>query len=844
MRSKSPVFLIIVLVLTAAAVFGLMTLKPAYGLDVQGGVRLTYSIDDASFKALKEKNSTVTIERVQSDLVRIMQNRVSGALGATEATAAPKGSNQIIIEVPGYTDIENARKTLNSTAKISIFWAKNVSRSGSPRLYNADPDNKSIGGIPTVDFSRGTTPVRFEDKPGVEGEKTAYQRMIDGWEVILEGPDVSNAYVVAGANTYQPHFNFSADGARKLEDFSRRHPEENIAFVLDGRVLQIAAIRKGTILSDTAFIDGKFDPVFARSLTELVKAGALPVDLKEESALKVDPTIGAKAKDQMIFAGVISLAIVAAFLLVYYAFAGLIATIGLGLYVLFTVVALMGFNVTFSLAAIAALILSVGMAVDANILVFERLKEELRLGKPMYRAADLGFRHAFSAIFDSNLSTILTSAVLFLLGTGPVKGFATTLVLGVLISFLTAFAVTRSILLGLLGMGVATNPKLYAVSRNWFGEKLEAEADTKPINVLGKTKLYFGISIALVVAGWIFVGMGGLKPNVEFTGGYEAVFQVPAGQTKSAAEIRAGLDRAGFDNVNIKFGEGPKGQLAYITIPAGGKLKGQDQSAKEQIAAAAGLPSENADLQDVGATVSAETNRTAVTGVVVSSILIMLFLAIRFGVALGGFKNGIKFGGSALIALLHDVLFVIGLAGTVGYLLGWEVSSLFITAMLTVIGFSVHDTIVIFDRIRENLRKPHRGQTFEHLVNKSITQSFARSVNTSFTAILTLIILIAVGTTTPDLKFMCVTMLAGIVVGTYSSIFNASPILYLWDKAVIKKHGVEAGLMAESARELTARAHAVAQAHQPTVEGQYGTVKRKTTASKATQIIDEADDDK
>jgi SecD/SecF fusion protein len=848
LQSKSPVFLIVVAVLTALSVWGFTKLTPAYGLDVKGGVRLTYSIDSKSFDELKLKQKDITKERVQADLVRILHIRVAGSLGATEANVSPKGNDQMIIEVPGYTDIDNARKTLNSTAKIIIYWAKNVSRSGSERLYRAEASHKSVDGIPTVDFMRGEKEVKFgtervdeSGNPLKPDEKTPYERMIDGWEPILEGADVANAQMKIDGLKYQPEFFFSPEGAKKMETFTKRHQEENIAFVLDGRVLQIAPIKPGTVLTDNAYIDGDFEPAYVKTLTELVKAGALPVSLKEESALKVDPTIGAKAYDQMVTAGLISMAIVAAFLLIYYAFAGLIATIGLILYVVFTVTLLMAIRATFSLAAIAALILSVGMAVDANILVFERLKEELRLGKPIYKAADLGFRHAFSAIFDSNLSTILTSAVLFVLGTGPVKGFATALIIGVLVSFFTAFAVTRSILLGLLGMNMATNPKLYAVNRNWFGENLEKNADVKPINVLGKTNLYFGISIALVVIGWIFVlGLKGLKPNVEFTGGYEAVFQVPAGQVKPSSEIISSLKNAGIENTNVKVGQGPAGiTLVYITIPPGGKIKSQDPSAISQIASAAGLPAEKADLADVGATVSAETNQAAIKGVAISSLLIMLYLAIRFGFALGGFKNGIKFGGSAVIALLHDVLFVIGLAGAVGYLLGWEISSLFITAMLTVIGFSVHDTIVIFDRIRENLRKPHRGQTFEHLVNKSITQSFARSINTSFTAILTLIVLIAFGTATPDLKFMCVTMLAGITVGTYSSIFNASPILYLWDKAVMKKKGEAAGLMAESAREQAARAHAVSVAHTPTAESQYGQIKRKSAVDKATQNLDD-----
>lgn len=841
MQSKSPVFLIIVAVLTALSVWGYIAKDFSYGLDVKGGVRLTYSIEDQSFENLLKQRPGVTREAVQHDLVGILQGRVGAALGVVEGTVSPKGSDQIIIEVPGYTDIKAAQEALSSTAKVIVYHAKNVTTPRSTRIYTATEVDNS-GKIPIQQFSYGGTAIK-NGESATDTEKAAYRKMIEGWDVILEGAEVDDARIESPApGRYQPYFHFSSEGARKMEAFSTRYrnQQENIAFVLDGNVLSFAPIKENTVLSDNAIIDGQFDVEYLKTMTQMIKAGALPVDLQEESALKVDPTIGAKAFDQMVFAGFISFAITCAFLIVYYAFPGIIATVGMLLYALFSLTVLKQMGATFSLASIAGLILSIAMAVDANILVFERLKEEMKAGKPLQKAAELGFKQAFSAIFDSNATTIMTSAVLWTLGTGPVKGFATTLIVGVLISFLTAFAVTRSMLLGLLGMGIGTNPKWYAMNRSWFGEKLEDNAEAKPIDVLGKRGRYFLISILLVLAGWVFVFLGGIKPNVEFAGGYEAVFQQAQNAEFNPANIRNSLESAGIKDPNIKSGEGKTGRLVYVTVPLDGGLANMaDADAVKKIADAGGFDVATASYNKIGPTVQQETIQNAIKGVVISSLLILIFLAIRFGVALGGFKNGIKFGLSATLALLHDVLFVIGLAGAVGYLMGWEVSALFITAMLTVIGFSVHDTIVIFDRIRENLRRPHRGQTFEHLVNKSITQSFARSINTSFTGILSLIILIAFGTTTPDIKFMCVTMLAGILVGTYSSIFNASPILYMWDNAVIKRKGEAHGLMAESAREQAERARAYSQDQAPSVGGQYGQVKRKSAVDKATQNVDD-----
>lgn len=505
------------------------------------------------------------------------------------------------------------------------------------------------------------------------------------------------------------------------------------------------------------------------------------------------------------------------------------------------------------MAAIAGVILSLGMAVDANILVFERIKEELRAGRSVAAAAELGFKRALSAIIDSNACTILTSFVLYVLGTGPVRGFATTLIWGVLISFFTAITVTRALLLLSIKIGIASQPKHYALKRNWFGEKLEASADTTPMNIIGRSKLWFGISAVLILVGFAFVAVGGIKPNVEFAGGAEGIYRV-TDQNATLGSIRSTLARNGLEEANVKLGSATDPQtgqgfrVAYITVPADAKVSADSTEAKQQIATAAGLVAdEKSSFTKVGPTIQKETVTNAYLGVIISTLLIIFYIALRFGVALGGMKNGIKFGMSAVFAMLHDALFVVGMAGLMGFFMGWEISALFITAMLTVIGFSVHDTIVIFDRIRENLRRPHKGETFQHLVDKSVTQSIARSLNTSGTAFVTLLILVFVGTSAPEIRFMCLTMASGIAVGTYSSIFNASPILYLWNKATVKRHGEQADLMEEAQREMKLKAKIAMDTDSSRVyrddAGQtYGQVKRKASAKeKGTHEID-ADD--
>lgn len=847
MQSRNPWFLAVVVVLTALSVFLYSTTKYKLGLDVEGGARLIYQMDLSELP----KDQRDRVSEMQSRTQKVLENRVAKGMGVNEATVVSRGTDQLIVELPAVKDIEEARKFLSTTAKIQAYHAKNVStelRNKRFQVYNKDDEK---GGEPVVTFVRASNPDKVL-KPG----DPDYDEMIKGWDLILEGEDVSRAFVQVTAGKYQPHFEFSdtkdsdgRSGQDKMGAFSRRYaPEqENLAFVLDGVVLSIAPLEKTAVnLRESAFINGDFDPAYVNKLTELINSGSLPVKLKELAYEQVDPTIGKTALHDMIIAGAVSLGVICLYLIFYYSFPGVVAAVAMLLYTLFTLTVLKMMGATFSLAAIAGFVLSAGMAVDANILVFERVKEEIKAGRKTMTAMEIGFKRALTAIVDSNVSTIMTSLVLWTLGTGAVKGFATTLIIGVAISFFTAVTVTRSLLVGITSLGYFQEHKWYALNRNLFGEHLGSADPDKMWRVISKGKRYFLISGALVLVGWIFVAMGGIKPNVEFQGGSEASFVV--GNANVTAEtVRKGLEDAGLKGSNVKFATVGAVKSLYVTLPEQATLPKDTNAAKEAIAKAAGVTTENSSYRAVGPTIRDETLTNAVLGIVISSALIVFYLAIRFGVALGGFKNGVKFGLSAVSALLHDVLFIIGMSGLVGFVLGWEVSALFITAMLTVIGFSVHDTIIIFDRIRENLKKARAGESFEELCDKSINQTFARSVNTSMTAIVVLAVLLFFGTPTPELKFMVLTMLLGIMVGTYSSIFNAAPILFLWNRAVIKAKGEAAGLMAEAVRENKLRASAslavasgAAGSEPAASDAGYGTIKRKRSVKEqATVELDE-----
>ena len=835
----------------------LYTVRPyKFGLDVKGGVRLTYEMDLSQLTREQKSN----IEAIRGNMLKILQARAASALGVVEANVYSKGGNQYIIELPGYTNPDEAARVIGTSARILFYHAKTVTtdRAQYRRYEEAsqrpeDPSNPALGFV----IRSSNKEIKFGDPE--------YKQMIESWgKPIIEGTDLQRATAVPRGSGYFPSMEFSREGGRKMEQWSRANQNrgEKLAAVLDGRVLSIAPLKDNTILRDNAIIDGEFETDYIYSLVNLLNSGSLPVDLHLLSSSSVDPTIGTKSLNQITLTGLIAFAIIAAFLVVYYVFPGLMALVALGLYVLFTLTTLKLIGATFSLAAIAGVVLSVGMAVDANILVFERLKEELRNGKTLKAAIELGFKRALPAIIDSNACTILTSLVLVNLGQGPVKGFASTLIIGVAISLFTAVVITRSLLVWLVGSGIGANPNLYGLNRQWFGEGLEAKAGAgeRVLKIVEKRNIYFTISILTIIPGMIFYFAGGLKTNVEFSGGYEGVYAL-AGNDQTPAQITKNLEQAGIKGANVKLGEGGAGagRVAYVTAPFGpatGKDV-NDPNARANLRKAAGFD-EGADkgFSSVGPIVQKESIYNAVMGVIISTILIVLYLAIRFGFALGGFVIGLRFSLAAIGALFHDVLVVVGLSTVFGYLLGWEVSALFITAMLTVIGFSTHDTIVIFDRIRENLRKPLGGEEIGHLINRSITQSIARSINTASTVIVTLILLIFMGSATPDLKFFNVVMLMGIISGTYSSIYNASPFLYVLDRWILKTRGEAHTLMGvashEMARHRTTALKAEAERRgaptpkdeSPAEQGpsQYGQVKRRR-ASAVQRSQQELDDE-
>lgn len=675
--------------------------------------------------------------------------------------------------------------------------------------------------------------------------------------VIMTGNDIeSNAH--AGIDTTRGgmpvvDLTCSQRGTELWANFTRVHNEQSdptgdnlTGIILDGRVLDAPVVDEPILDGSTQISGGFRDAADAQSLANLLNAGALPVPLKIVESTSVEATLGHSAVHAMIIAGVIGGCAVLLFMLLYYLLPGLVADLALLIYTLFALAifkaGIPGFlpPITLTLPGIAGFILSVGMAVDANILIFERLKEELRNGKALRPAIDAGFKRAFTAIRDSNACTLITCCILGWLGTPEVKGFAVTLGIGVVLSLFTAITVTRTLLYLLVDAGATNNPTLFGLRRQWGYSGVRGDAaQAPPVNVIGKRYWFYGLSLLIIIPGIIFWSMGGLKRNIEFTGGTQVEVVFPHSVPQAAVE-RA-LDAAGDKDNLVQMASG--GTIAYATV------RDQRPTAYLDVVNAlhaVGTPFTLQEHRLVGGVISAELTQNAILAVLLASLLIVCYLAIAFAMAgqgnlsldgdivlryalrvlvaalvaatvilgaIGGWHYtrlileaiataailcaglfaigcmvaGFRFGTSAIVALLHDVLVLIGSFAILGYFLNWQIDSMFIVATLTVVGFSVHDTIVIFDRLRENLRRRLRGETFEELANRSILQSFARSINTSFTVILTLIAMMIWGE--PSTRLLITALLIGIVSGTYSSIFNATPILVDWEIWIAKLRG-------------------------------------------------------
>ena len=686
------------------------------GMDLVGGTRLVYAPDTEETVSAEQINTVSSMLRARLDFY-----------GYTEATVTVDENNRFVVEIPEVSSSE-AENLLSATAKL------------------------------TFEIKDGETDTVVMEGSAIESASAEYGNMgngYDGWFVSLKiKPEHRETFREATAKALK-----TADKTIYIKLDGEVYSEPRVSEVLD---------------TDSVMISGTFDQQSATALAGVITSGQLPFALKVEQSSQIDATLGATALETSLIAGGIGVLLVMLFMIVFYRLPGLMASIALTGYTVCTGLILSLLHINLSLPGIAGIILSIGMAVDANVIIFERIKEELRAGRSIHAALRAGFGKAFVAILDSNVTTVIAVVVLFLFGTGAIQGFALTLGIGVVLSMIFAVLVTRFLLKCLAGMRI-TRLSLWGV-----GKKKSDESNFNKFNYIRARKY-----ILIVVATVVVIGIGsfairGFNPDVDFTGGTTMQVEFRDALDGNRREISDEmLDRIIKTAESATYEDGTNvGASVSIAQRADGtqvllKLTELDLDGRtavfEALQAEFGL--EDGDLissSNVGATVSGEIRRNAVIASVVAILLMLVYISIRFDL-----NSGL----AAVICLSHDVFVMI-----VAYsLFRIPLNTTMIAALLTILGYSINATIVIFDRIRENRKKLSRTD-FDHVVNVSIHQTFLRSLNTTLTTFLTIATLFVLGVT--SIRQFALPLMAGILAGMFSSVFLAGNLWALLNRFI------------------------------------------------------------
>ncbi len=748
------------------------SIKVHQGLDLQGGLQVVLEAD-------LPEGQELTPGAMEAARI-IVDNRVNG-LGVTEPLVQLQGDERMIVELPGISDPELAIRTIRETGLLEFIDA------GRTPIPEGTPVQTTFGGGPPSE-SEPAPDTPPEAEATAEAQAPAQPEQI--YETVITGSDleqVSNAGINPNSRVVEINFSLTNEGGQDFAEYTGNNIGSFLCIVLDKQVISCprvnARIDKNGVISlgDDSLEEGQ-------SLAIQLRYGALPVPLKVVENRSIGPTLGQDSVERSIRAGTIGLIIVLLFMIVYYRLPGFMAALAMIIYGLLNFALYKVIPVTLTLPAITGFILSLGMAVDANILVFERLKEELRAGRNLKLAMELGFSRAWPSIRDSALSTLITCAILFWFGSNfgasIVKGFAITLALGVVTNIFTAVTITRAFLrfmLGIAGEGLKNNAFLMGINLREDSQSNVPAWATGWFDIIGKRKWYYSFSTILILAGLVAMGLSvvqfgtPLKLSIDFTGGslMELQFDQPA-QPGEVRQVFADFtyNETDFKDTTVTTSQ----QLGQETILVRSKFL--DDEAKSAVQTE--IREQVGDFEElrfdaVGPTIGQEVTTAGTYAVGAAAVAILLFLVFAFRSVTNAFRYGV----AAVVAMIHDILITSGFFAIVGIISGWEVDALFLTAILTVIGYSVHDSIIVFDRLRENLPR-WRTEPFEVVSNRSVLETLNRSVVTSLSTMFVVIAIMAFGGAT--IRQFITIILVGIITGTYSSIFNAVPILVSWRK--------------------------------------------------------------
>ena len=697
------------------------------GLDLAGGVSITYQASEDNPSADD-----------MSDTIYKLQQRVQQY--STESQVYQEGNNRIVVEIPGVTDANTILEELGRPG--SLYFIAETDADGNENY--------------TLNTQTGE----------YELTKTIEELQEDG-SIVLTGSDVSDARAVVGQdqlgnnNQNVVSLSLTEEGTTKFAEATAKAYEnsESIGIYYDGQFVSVPGVN-AEITDGQAEITGMADAQEAEDLASTIRIGGLNLELSELRSSVVAAQLGEEAISTSVVAAAIGLALIILFMIVVYRVPGFVAGIALVIYVCLDLIALNAFDLTLTLQGIAGIILSIGMAVDANVIIYARIQEEIAAGRSVRTALKNGFDKAFSAIFDGNITTLIAAFVLNWLGTGTIKGFAQTLALGIVLSMFTALVISRLLINALYAVGVR-NEKLYGMRK-----------ERKPIPFLQKRKIFFIISIILILSGP--VGMVAYNAATGSPLNYSLEFQ---GGTSTNVTFNEDLSMDEIDSQVVPVVEEITGDANVqatkvadsnqVIIKTSTLNVSQREALEQAMVDDFGVDPDTITSESISATVSGEMRRDAVLSVVVAAVMMLLYIWFRF--------KDIRFASSAVLALLHDVLIVFAF-----YVLARvSVGNTFIACMLTILGYSINATIVIFDRIRENLKstKVRTDQELETLVNASITQTLTRSIYTSLTTFISIFMLFLLGVS--SIQEFALPLMVGIVCGGYSSVCLTGAMWYV-----------------------------------------------------------------
>ncbi len=732
------VFVLILGLLGYTAVFGVGSDKSGsmssikLGLDLAGGVSITYQV-------VGDENPNA---EDMSDTIYKLQQRVQNY--STEAQVYQEGSDRINIEIPGVSDANAILEELGKPG--SLYFIAQTDSNGNQNYsstYGMDAEGNMI--------------------PQHTLNKTIDEMLEDG-SIVLTGTEVESAQARTQQDSMGNSQNVVAltlneSGKEAFAEATRKAYEnsETIAIYYDDKFVSVPGV-EAVITDGNAVITGQSTAAEAEQLASTIRIGGLKLELEELRSNVVGAQLGSEAIHTSLIAAAVGFALVVVFMIAVYYISGLAAALALCLYTELMVILLYAFEATLTLPGIAGIILSVGMAVDANVIIFARIREELATGKTVQSSIKIGFSKALSAILDGNITTFIAAIVLYLMGSGTIKGFSVTLMLGIVLSMFTALFVTKFLINVLYALGIQSE-KAYGVGR-----------EKKTIDFLAKRKVFFGLSAAVILIGFVVMGINQsgmgmpLNYSLDFVGGTSTTMTL--NEDMSIEEIDAQIvpmieEITGDGNVQTTKVAGSN----QVIIKTRTLNVEERQEFSETMVNNFDVDADSITAETISATISSEMQTGAVKAIVVATVLMLLYIWFRF--------KDIRFGASAVSALVHDVLVVLAFYAIVKI----SVGNTFIACMLTIVGYSINATIVIFDRIRENLKDMRNKDELQELVNRSISQTLSRSIFTSLTTFFMVASLEVFGVS--SIREFALPLIAGIICGTYSSICLTGALWYV-----------------------------------------------------------------